>query len=93
MLPEKEDHHEWHRLVRIKGKTAIISAVVGVAVVCVFTVGVLGLAQVEHRCRPTTTPRAGQAHRLRRLAGVAFACCVRSPSATGLYLLIPQFHH
>jgi hypothetical protein len=78
-------HIDWSAL----GKTAILSAVVGIAVICAFTVGVLGLARVDTAVDNNTTEGKLTGY---ALAGVAFGCCVASVGY-GLYLLIPQFHH
>jgi hypothetical protein len=78
-------HIDWAAL----GKTAAISAVIGIAVVCAFTVGVLGLARIDTAVENNTSQGklVGYA-----LAGIAFAFCVASV-LYGLYLIIPQFHH
>lgn len=78
-------HIDWAAL----GKTALISAVVGIAVVCAFTVGVLGIARID-----TATENNASQGKITgyALAGVAFAFCLASV-LYGLYLIIPQFHH
>jgi hypothetical protein len=78
-------HIDWTAL----GKTALLSAIIGIAVVCAFTVGVLGLARVD-----TATEQHTERGKMTgyALSGVAFAFCVGSV-LYGLYLIIPQFHH
>jgi hypothetical protein len=70
-------------------KVAEVSAVFGIGIVAVFSLGVLGLAQVE-------AARTDGATRSARNAGYALAglCFAISAAAVGygLYLLIPQFH-
>lgn len=77
-------HVDWTAL----GKTALLSAVIGVAVVCAFTLGVLGLARVDD-ARDT----GGAAARIvgYAQAALAFGACAAGVGY-GLYLLIPQLH-
>ncbi|MEV6114712.1 hypothetical protein AB0L59_19885 [Streptomyces sp. NPDC052109] len=73
-------HVDWSAL----GKVAGVSLGVTVAVVVVFTFGVLGLSQAEDG-------RSGAAGTGRALAGLCFLACA-AVVAYGIYLIVPQFH-
>lgn len=75
----------WAGLIQV----AEVAFVFGVGVVIVFTLGVLGLAQVDKAGEAeegSSARAAGYA-----FAGLAFAVCA-SAVLYGLYLIIPQFH-
>ncbi|WBO63927.1 hypothetical protein [Streptomyces camelliae] len=73
-------HVDWSAL----GRVAAVSLGVTVAVVVVFTFGVLGLSRAED---PRTD--AGATGRLQ--AGLCFLACA-AVVAYGIYLIVPQFH-
>ncbi|MET8956384.1 hypothetical protein [Streptomyces sp. NPDC004533] len=76
-------HLDWTAL----GQVTAVSIGVTVAVVVVFTLGVLGLAQAEHaRERDGGTHALGLAQ-----AGLCFLACA-AVVAYGIYLIVPQFH-
>ena len=76
-------HLDWTALGEITG----VSIGVTVAVVVVFALGVLGLAQVE-----TARERDGGAHALGfAQAGLCFLACA-AVVVYGIYLIVPQFH-
>ncbi|WP_069773661.1 hypothetical protein [Streptomyces sp. LUP30] len=69
------------------GQVAVVSVGVTVAVVAVFTLGVLGLARAEGgRTEPAGASVAGRAQ-----AGLCFLACA-AVVAYGIYLIVPQFH-
>ncbi|MGW4515266.1 hypothetical protein ACWEO4_25445 [Streptomyces sp. NPDC004393] len=76
-------HLDWTAL----GQVTAVSIGVTVAVVVVFALGVLGLAQAEHaRERDGGTHALGLAQ-----AGLCFLACA-AVVAYGIYLIVPQFH-
>jgi len=76
-------HLDWTALGEVTG----VSIGVTVAVVVVFALGVLGLAQVE-----TARERDGGAHALNfAQAGLCFLACA-AVVVYGIYLIVPQFH-
>ncbi|MQY34818.1 hypothetical protein SRB17_27880 [Streptomyces sp. RB17] len=75
-------HVDWSAL----GKVAAVSLGVTVAVVVVFTFGVLGLSRAE-----ADRAEAGAATAGRALAGLCFLACA-AVVAYGIYLIVPQFH-
>ncbi|GAA3816975.1 hypothetical protein [Streptomyces chiangmaiensis] len=76
-------HLDWTAL----GEVTVVSIGVTVAVVVVFALGVLGLAQVEDaRGRDGGTHTLGLAQ-----AGLCFLACA-AVVAYGIYLIVPQFH-
>jgi hypothetical protein len=69
------------------GQVAAVSLGVTVAVVVVFALGVLGLAQVEG-----ARENDGRTHSLGfAQAGLCFLACA-AVVAYGIYLIVPQFH-
>ncbi|MEU5637553.1 hypothetical protein ACIA8I_29085 [Streptomyces rishiriensis] len=69
------------------GQVTAVSVGVTVAVVAVFTLGVLGLARVEGgRAEPAGPSVAGRAQ-----AALCFLACA-AVVAYGIYLIVPQFH-
>lgn len=69
------------------GQVAAVSLGVTVAVVVVFSLGVLGLARVEAaRERSGTAPVTGLTQ-----AGLCFLACA-AVVAYGIFLIVPQFH-
>ncbi|CAM5681352.1 hypothetical protein [Streptomyces aurantiogriseus] len=69
------------------GQVAAVSLGVTVAVVVVFSLGVLGLARVEDtRERPGAASALGLTQ-----AGLCFLACA-AVVAYGIYLIVPQFH-
>ncbi|WP_433452428.1 hypothetical protein ACQPXS_30360 [Streptomyces sp. CA-142005] len=77
-------HVDWSAL----GKVAAVSLGVTVAVVVVFTFGVLGLSRAE---ADRAEAGAGAATVGRALAGLCFLACA-AVVAYGIYLIVPQFH-
>ncbi|MGW1256512.1 hypothetical protein ACWD5Q_15405 [Streptomyces sp. NPDC002513] len=76
-------HLDWTAL----GVVTAVSVGVTVAVVVVFALGVLGLAQAEH-----TRERDGGGHTLAiAQAGLCFLACA-AVVVYGIYLIVPQFH-
>jgi hypothetical protein len=76
-------HLDWSAL----GEVTAVSVGVTVAVVVVFALGVLGLAQVE-----TAHARDGGTHALGFVqAGLCFLACA-AVVAYGIYLIVLQFH-
>ncbi|KOV62184.1 hypothetical protein [Streptomyces sp. MMG1121] len=73
-------HVDWSAL----GRVATVSLGVTVAVVVVFTFGVLGLSRAED-----AEGGAGTAGRAQ--AGLCFLACA-AVVAYGIYLIVPQFH-
>ncbi|MGW7818416.1 hypothetical protein ACWGLF_09845 [Streptomyces puniciscabiei] len=73
-------HVDWSAL----GKVAAVSLGVTVAVVVVFTFGVLGLSRAE-------SGRGGSATAGRAAAGLCFLACA-TVVAYGICLIVPQFH-
>ncbi|MER6379984.1 hypothetical protein [Streptomyces sp. NPDC001250] len=73
-------HVDWSAL----GKVAAVSLGVTVAVVVVFTFGVLGLSRAE-------AGRSGSATAGRAQAALCFLACA-AVVAYGIYLIVPQFH-
>jgi len=67
-------------------KVAWVSLAFAVGIAVVFSLGVLGMSQVE-------AGRSGSAARTTALglAGACFAACVAA-AAYGIYLIVPQFH-
>ncbi len=76
---------QWSGLVQV----AEVAFAFGVGVVIVFSLGVLGLAQVEKAGAAEASSRARTAGYT--VAGAAFAVCAAAV-LYGLYLIIPQFH-
>ncbi|MEX3103194.1 MULTISPECIES: hypothetical protein [unclassified Streptomyces] len=77
-------HLNWSAL----GQVAAVSLGVTVAVVVVFSLGVLGLARGPEE----DTPAGGTASVAGRLqAGLCFLACA-AVVAYGIYLIVPQFH-
>ncbi|MEU8688432.1 hypothetical protein [Streptomyces sp. NPDC048665] len=74
-------HVDWSAL----GRVAAVSLGVTVAVVVVFTFGVLGLSRAD-TARDGTGGAAGRAQ-----AGLCFLACA-AVVAYGIYLIVPQFH-
>lgn len=74
-------HVDWSAL----GRVAAVSLGVTVAVVVVFTFGVLGLSRAE-----AAGDRAGGTAG-RAQAGLCFLACT-AVVAYGIYLIVPQFH-
>ncbi|MEU6368819.1 hypothetical protein ABZ876_24530 [Streptomyces sp. NPDC046931] len=75
-------HLDWTAL----GRVTVVSIGVTVAVVVVFALGVLGLAQAE-----AARERDGGSHRLAvAQAGLCFLACV-AVVVYGIYLIVPQF--
>ncbi|ALM18962.1 Uncharacterised protein [Mycobacteroides abscessus subsp. abscessus] len=79
-------HIDWMAL----GRVVALSAVVGVAIVAAFSVGVLGISRAD------TAVSDGIIDQPRRMSGylqaaVMHGLCIAAV-AYGLYLLIPQFH-
>ncbi len=66
-----------------------ISAVVGLALVTVFSVGILGLSRADNATDNTGT--ASQRTTGYLVAATAHGLCIAAV-LYGLYLLIPQFH-
>ena len=76
-------HLDWTAL----GQVTAVSIGVTVAVVVVFTLGVLGLARLEGaRDQPGGPPAPG-----RTQAGLCFLACA-AVVAFGIWLIVPQFH-
>ncbi|MFF3514135.1 hypothetical protein [Streptomyces sp. NPDC002573] len=76
-------HLDWTAL----GQVTAVSIGVTVAVVVVFALGVLGLAQAE-----AARERDGGTHTLGLAqAGLCFLACA-AVVAYGIYLIVPQFH-
>ncbi|MDT0461846.1 hypothetical protein [Streptomyces gibsoniae] len=76
-------HLDWTAL----GQVTAVSIGVTVAVVVVFALGVLGLAQAE-----AARERDGGTHALGLAqAGLCFLACA-AVVAYGIYLIVPQFH-
>jgi hypothetical protein len=76
-------HPDWTAL----GQVAAVSTGVTVAVVVVFALGVLGLAQVED-----ARDRQGRAFALGvTQAALCFLTCA-AVVAYGIFLIVPQFH-
>ncbi|AOR32144.1 hypothetical protein BFF78_14700 [Streptomyces fodineus] len=75
-------HVDWSAL----GKVAAVSLGVTVAVVVVFTFGVLGLSRAE-----ADRAEAGAATAGRIQAALCFLACA-TVVAYGIYLIVPQFH-
>ncbi|MGW7522776.1 hypothetical protein [Streptomyces sp. NPDC054783] len=83
-------HVDWSAL----GKVAAVSLGVTVAVVVVFTFGVLGLSRAEADGAETDGAEAGRsaAATVGRLqAALCFLACA-AVVAYGIYLIVPQFH-
>ncbi|GAQ55626.1 hypothetical protein [Streptomyces acidiscabies] len=72
-------HLNWSAL----GQVAVVSLGVTVAVVVVFSLGVLGLARGPEEGSATVAGRAQ--------AGLCFLACA-AVVAYGIYLIVPQFH-
>jgi hypothetical protein len=78
-------HVDWSAL----GRVAAVSLGVTVAVVVVFTFGVLGLSRAEAastEAGSTGSPAIGRAQ-----AVLCFLACA-AVVAYGIYLIVPQFH-
>jgi hypothetical protein len=76
-------HLDWSAL----GQVTAVSVGVTVAVVVVFALGVLGLAQVE-----SAPEKGGGTHALGLVqAWLCFLACAAAV-AYGIYLIVPQFH-
>ncbi|MEV6027589.1 hypothetical protein [Streptomyces sp. NPDC052036] len=76
-------HLDWTAL----GQVTAVSIGVTVAVVVVFALGVLGLAQAD-----AARERDGGTHALSLAqAGLCFLACA-AVVAYGIYLIVPQFH-
>ncbi|MFJ8610400.1 hypothetical protein ACIRH0_24895 [Streptomyces sp. NPDC093675] len=76
-------HLDWTAL----GEVTAVSIGVTVAVVVVFALGVLGIAQVE-----SARERDGGTHALGLTqAGLCFLACA-AVVGYGIYLIVPQFH-
>jgi len=67
-------------------KVAVVALAFAVALVTVFSVGLLGASRIEGARDGTGNAAAGYL-----TAGVCFAICAAGVGY-GLYLLIPQFH-
>ncbi|MGW2645444.1 hypothetical protein ACWC2T_11125 [Streptomyces sp. NPDC001393] len=88
-------HVDWSAL----GKVAAVSLGVTVAVVVVFTFGVLGLSRTETGTAETGNAESGGAGSGRSVAATAgraqaalcFLACA-AVVAYGIYLIVPQFH-
>jgi hypothetical protein len=80
-------HVDWSAL----GKVAAVSLGVTVAVVVVFTFGVLGLSRAEADRAEADRAEAGAATVGRALAGLCFLACA-AVVAYGIYLIVPRFH-
>lgn len=78
-------HIDWLAL----GRVVAISAVVGLAIVTVFSVGILGLSRADNALDNTGT--ASQRTTGYLVAATAHGLCIAAV-LYGLYLLIPQFH-
>ncbi|MFB7502487.1 hypothetical protein [Streptomyces broussonetiae] len=74
-------HVDWSAL----GRVAAVSLGTTVAVVAVFTFGVLGLSRAE-AARDGGTGTSGRAQ-----AALSFLACA-AVVAYGIYLIVPQFH-
>ena len=78
-------HIDWLAL----GRVVLISAVVGVAIVSAFSIGVLGLSRVDNAADDTGTQSQRTTGYL--LVTAMHGLCIAAV-LYGLYLLIPQFH-
>jgi hypothetical protein len=67
------------------GEVALVSFAVGVAIVVIFSVGVLASAQGDEDGAPARGGTLGNA------AGLCFLACALI-AAYGIYLIVPQFH-
>jgi hypothetical protein len=78
-------HIDWIAL----GRVVAISTVVGIAIVSVFSIGILGLSRVD-----SAQDGAGQTRRNSGylLVVTTHGLCIAAV-IYGLYWLIPQFHH
>lgn len=77
-------HIDWMAL----GRVVAISTVVGVAVVSVFSIGILGLSRVDSVAQGGMRARRNSGYLL--VAATHGLCIVAV--VYGLYWLIPQFH-
>ncbi|HZE32383.1 MAG TPA: hypothetical protein VE198_13210 [Actinoallomurus sp.] len=68
------------------GEVAVVSFAVGVAIVVIFSVGVLASAQGDEDGAPARGGRLGNA-----AAGLCFLASALI-AAYGIYLIVPQFH-
>jgi len=68
------------------GQVAGVSLGFGLGIAIVFSLGIIGVSQIESARGDNRTAVPGYL-----LAGVAFAACAAAV-LYGLYLLIPQFH-
>jgi hypothetical protein len=78
-------HVDWSAL----GRVAAVSLGVTVAVVVVFTFGVLGLSRADAARDAADDGTGGAAGRAQ--AGLCFLACA-AVVAYGIYLIVPQFH-
>ncbi|MEU8970318.1 hypothetical protein AB0D11_13730 [Streptomyces monashensis] len=79
-------HVDWSAL----GRVAAVSLGVTVAVVVVFTFGVLGLSRAD-AARDDAGGDGAAAASGRAQAGLCFLACA-AVVAYGIYLIVPQFH-
>ncbi|GAB2867438.1 hypothetical protein GCM10027176_81410 [Actinoallomurus bryophytorum] len=68
------------------GEVALVSFAVGVAIVVIFSVGILASAQGSDDGAPSRGGTLGNA-----AAGLCFLACALI-AAYGIYLIVPQFH-
>jgi hypothetical protein len=68
------------------GEVALVSFAVGVAIVVIFSVGILASAQGGEDGAPARGRTLGNA-----AAGLCFLACALI-AAYGIYLIVPQFH-
>ena len=73
------------------GKVAGVSLVFGVAVVVLFSLGIVGLSMARGDEAPADTPRRTVGWPGRSWPGSA-SCCCAAAVLYGLYLIVPQFH-
>lgn len=78
-------HVDWVAL----GRVVAISAVVGMAIVSAFAIGILGLSRADNSQGLHQRPQRNGGY---LLAGTAHGLCIAAV-LYGLYWLIPQFHH
>ncbi|MET8974454.1 hypothetical protein ABZX85_02445 [Streptomyces sp. NPDC004539] len=78
-------HLNWSAL----GQVAAVSLGVTVAVVVVFSLGVLGLARGDEGAAGSEGAAVGVVGRVQ--AGLCFLACA-AVVAYGIYLIVPQFH-